>query len=118
VLPVEGGGFVPARPLEQIRLSEVLDLFGTDIARVRSDELARVFTELDTQRDAHTQDLTFAELVRAERRAAQQRITASAGGPAPAGAQTPTDALSQTSRSLPPSPAPPDARADAAPDAE
>jgi membrane protein len=118
VLPVEGGGFVPARPLEQIRLSEVLDLFGTDIARVRSDELARVFTELDTQRDAHTQDLTFAELVRAERRAAQQRITASAGGPAPAGAQTPTDALSQTSRSLPPSPAPPDASADAAPDAE
>lgn len=73
VLPVEGGGFVPARPLEQIRLSEVLDLFGTDIARVRSDELARVFAELDERRDSLTHELTYADLVRAERRAASHR---------------------------------------------
>jgi hypothetical protein len=56
--------FVPARPLDQMRLLDVLDLYERDeTADPRDDELSVIFGELDAARDSVVGAITFADLV-------------------------------------------------------
>jgi YihY family inner membrane protein len=77
VATLEDGGFVPARPLEQIRVAEVLALFdANDLDHARADALGDLFGELDASTNGRIGELTFAGLVAAE--AERRKQTSSA----------------------------------------
>ncbi len=60
--PLEG--YVPARPLDRIRLADVLHLFDREETEsIREDELTDVFAALDRARDGVAADTTYADLV-------------------------------------------------------
>lgn len=60
--------FVPARPLDQIRLAEVIEIFDRDIVQdPRDDRLGRLFEDFDAYRDQAVSDLDFETLVRESR---------------------------------------------------
>jgi membrane protein len=60
---------IPALPLEQIRLAEVLDAFEQDKARhPRDDHLGELFDQLDGSREEIVGDLTYQDLVGRPRR--------------------------------------------------
>lgn len=63
-----GRSWLPGRPLDQIGLGEVLDLFDRDHARnTREDRLGEVWAELDVSRDKIIGGLTFAQLSSSDR---------------------------------------------------
>ncbi|MCR9160131.1 MAG: YhjD/YihY/BrkB family envelope integrity protein [Nannocystaceae bacterium] len=65
VLDAEGAGrrWVPGRPLDQIRVLEVVELFDRDHARnPRRDRLGDVWRRIDDAREALVGDLTYAQL--------------------------------------------------------
>lgn len=60
---------IPARPLDQIRLADVLDAFEQDKSRhPRDDRLGELFEHLDTARDQIVADTTYHDLVSLPRR--------------------------------------------------
>ena len=60
--------FVPARPLDQITVVEVVELFDRDIVQdARDDRLGRMFADFDRHRDGVIADLDFEILVRESR---------------------------------------------------
>lgn len=64
----EGQSFVPARPLDQIKLLDVLVLFDHEQSqRPRADRLGRVFEQLDEARLRVVADTSYADLVRRPR---------------------------------------------------
>lgn len=64
----EGQSFVPARPLDQIKLLDVLVLFDHEQSqRPRADRLGRVFEQLDEARLRLVAETSYAELVRRSR---------------------------------------------------
>jgi len=64
----EGQSFVPARPLDQIKLLDVLVLFDHEQSqRARADRLGRVFEQLDEARLRVVAETSYAELVRRPR---------------------------------------------------
>lgn len=64
----EGQSFVPARPLDQIKLLDVLVLFDHEHSQhPRSDRLGRLFEQLDEARLRVVADSSYAELVRRAR---------------------------------------------------
>lgn len=64
----EGQSFVPARPLDQIKLLDVLVLFDHEQSqRPRVDRLGRLFEQLDEARLRMVADTSYAELVRRAR---------------------------------------------------
>jgi membrane protein len=64
----EGQSFVPARPLDQIKLIDVLVLFDHEQSqRTRADRLGRMFEQLDEARLRLVADTSYAELVRRPR---------------------------------------------------
>ncbi len=70
----EDGGYIPSRPLEKIRLQDLMDLFSGDLERARNDALADLFGELDDHAEREVGDATFRDLVdrEGERRAASR----------------------------------------------
>lgn len=70
VIETEGeeDAWVPARPLEQLRVVEILELFEREAAALpRADRLGEVFAELDTVRANVVGNLTYADLVASDR---------------------------------------------------
>lgn len=66
VLEVErpSHGYVPGRPLDHIRVLDVLSAFDDEATRnVRDDRLSNVFTELDDARAKIVSDLTYHDLI-------------------------------------------------------
>ena len=64
----EGQSFVPARPLDQIKLLDVLVLFDHEHSqRPRADRLGRLFEQLDEARLRVVAETSYAELVRRPR---------------------------------------------------
>jgi hypothetical protein len=64
----EGQSFVPARPLDQIKLLDVLVLFDHEHSqRPRVDRLGRVFEQLDESRLRVVAETSYADLVRRPR---------------------------------------------------
>lgn len=64
----EGQNVIPARPLEQLRVADVLLAFDRETTSLpRDDELGRLFAELDRARDGLLDDVTFADLVSVHR---------------------------------------------------
>jgi YihY family inner membrane protein len=64
----EGQSFVPARPLDQIKLLDVLVLFDHEQSqRARKDRLGRIFEQLDEARLRLVADTSYADLVRRAR---------------------------------------------------
>jgi len=60
--------WVPGRPLDQIRVVEVIELFDQDHARnPRRDRLGEVWSQLDAARDGVIGELTYAQLVQSPR---------------------------------------------------
>ena len=60
-------GYVPGRPLAQIRLAEVLEMFDSgDLESARADTLASLFGELDEIEARRVGELDFSELVEFE----------------------------------------------------
>ncbi len=61
-------GYVPARPLEQIQLDQVIHMFdGGDMKGVRDDALAELFEDLDETMGRKVGGINFRELVDMER---------------------------------------------------
>jgi len=60
-------GYVPGRPLEQIQVLEVLDLFNRDVDRSRADVLGDLFHQMDRHRNKKLEGLSFHDLVTRER---------------------------------------------------
>ncbi len=78
VIEADGDGRprVPGRPLDQIRVVEVVDLFDHDHARdPRNDRLTEVWGALDEARDEVLGSLTFAQLTQSERSSAAPDTT-------------------------------------------
>ncbi len=70
VIETEGehDAWVPARPLEQLRVVEVLELFEREAASLpRADKLGEIFDDLDNMRANVVGKLTYADLVAADR---------------------------------------------------
>ncbi|MFH1130850.1 MAG: YhjD/YihY/BrkB family envelope integrity protein [Pseudomonadota bacterium] len=60
----EGTGYMPAKPLAEIGLLEVLDLFfGQDLKREEPDILSNVFSRFDANKNNLMCDVTFSDLV-------------------------------------------------------
>lgn len=71
LVELDGGrGFVPARPLDQIKVSELLEAFEPgDVVAPRSDVLGEIFDDLDESQRTRVGALTIAQLVDREREA-------------------------------------------------
>jgi membrane protein len=69
IVPVAGSatGYVPARPLDRIRVADVLHMFDADLRMGRGDALADRFAALDAFAEETIGELTFLDLVRSER---------------------------------------------------
>ena len=64
----EGQNVIPARPLDQLRVADVLLAFDRETTSLpRDDELGRLFAELDRARDGLLDDVTLADLVSVHR---------------------------------------------------
>jgi len=64
----EGQTVIPARPLDQLRVADVLLAFDRETTKLtRSDDLGRLFEQLDRARDELLDDVTFADLVAIQR---------------------------------------------------
>ena len=61
------GGWVPGRPLDQLRVAEVLAMFDADLPNPREDGLADIFAELDLHAKEVVADLDFHTLLQRER---------------------------------------------------
>lgn len=78
VLEADGAGrlWVPGRPLDQITVVEVIELFDRDHARnPRRDRLGEVWSELDAARDAVIGALTYDQLTQSPRSSAEPETT-------------------------------------------
>ncbi len=78
VLEADGVGrlWVPGRPLDQITVVEVVELFDRDHARnPRNDRLSEVWAALDGARDEVLGGLTFAQLTQSARSSAEPETT-------------------------------------------
>lgn len=78
LLEADGDGrlWVPGRPLEQITVVEVIELFDRDHARnPRSDRLGDVWAKLDSSREALIGSLTYAQLSQSPRSSADPETT-------------------------------------------
>lgn len=75
LVELDGGrGFVPARPLDQIAVAELLDSFEPDdVVAPRSDVLGEIFGDLDDIQRTRVGELTMAELVERETRRSSER---------------------------------------------
>lgn len=78
VLEADGAGrlWVPGRPLDQIRVLEVIELFDRDHARnPRRDRLGDVWGQLDEAREGLIGELTYAQLADSPRSSAEPETT-------------------------------------------
>lgn len=78
LLEADGAGrlWVPGRPLDQITVVEVIELFDRDHARnPRRDRLGEVWAELDAARDEVIGTLTYDQLTRSPRSSAEPETT-------------------------------------------
>ncbi len=76
LLEAEGRVWIPGRPLAQVTVVEVVELFDRDHARhARADRLAEVWAMLDASRDAQIGSLTYAQLCQSARSSAEPETT-------------------------------------------
>lgn len=78
LLEADGDGrlWVPGRPLDQINLVEVIELFDRDHARnPRNDRLGDVWSKLDSMREEQIGSLTYAQLCQSPRSSAEPETT-------------------------------------------
>lgn len=74
----DGNSYVPARPLDQLRVLEVLHLFRADVDQPRNDSLTDLFERIDRGEQATLGDVTYQQLIEQarERRSAAAPVAA------------------------------------------